>query len=83
MSGYRQPAAVVPEYLREPKWHERAICRAIGHSWREVFDHGGEPFPAYCQRCLKTDAAGRTVDDYYDALDRWKRWLDRYSGSEV
>lgn len=80
MTAFRDNAAPeVPEYLREPKWHERMVCRVVGHSWRELFDPAGEPFPAYCERCFRSDPAGRSHDDYYAALDRFKRWLDNHA----
>lgn len=70
----------VPEYLRDPRWHETILCRVVGHSWRELFDTDGEPFPAYCERCLRTRPEGRSVDAYYNALESWKRFLDRMTG---
>jgi hypothetical protein len=79
VSPFRESEApVIPDHLWEPKWHQKLRCRAIGHSWQELFEpKDGQPFPAYCSRCSRTRPEGRSHADYYTAVVRYKEWIDR------
>lgn len=86
MSPFREVAVVVPEHLWEPKWHQRARCRLFGHALHDLFvpaprsraENEQHEFPAYCTCCGHTERRGYSAQEYWTALERWKRWSDSH-----
>lgn len=79
MSAYRKSEApIIPEHLGMPRWHQALRCRVLGHWWQELFEpEDGEPFPAYCSRCGRTRPEGRSYENYFAAIDRYVKRLER------
>lgn len=83
---FREPSSIIPEYLWEPKWHQKLRCRVFGHSMWELFarrtfveSEAELKCPAYCTCCGKTDPRGFSSEEFWEALKGWKRWLDNHA----